>query len=155
MNNPCTRRLIVALISAAAALLAAGSALAETYSITEVMSGLVTPRGLAFGPDGGLYVAEAGSGGPGPSVVLGNGNTASFGATSGLSRLLNGVQTRVLNGLPSVATTAGLDAGGLQDIAFDSTGQAYGLFSFGSDAAQRDNNLGVAGGRWVRSRNSR
>ncbi len=68
MNNPCTRRLILALVNAAAALLAAGGALAETYSITEVMSGLVTPRGLAFGPDGGLYVAEAGSGGPGPSA---------------------------------------------------------------------------------------
>jgi hypothetical protein len=120
-------------------------ATAATFSITEVMSGLVTPRGLAFGPDGGLYVAEAGSGGSGASVVLGNGATASLGATSGLSRLLGGVQTRVLNGLPSVATVAGLDAGGLQDIAFDSAGQAYGLFSFGSDAIQRNINLGAAG----------
>lgn len=120
-------------------------AAADPYVITEVMSGLVTPRGLAFGPDGGLYVAEAGSGGGGPSVVLGNGATAFLGDTSGLSRLLGGVQTRVLNGLPSVATPAGLDAGGLQDIAFDGSGQAYGLFSFGSDAAQRNNNLGAAG----------
>jgi hypothetical protein len=121
------------------------TAAAAPYVITEVMSGLVTPRGLAFGPDGGLYVAEAGSGGNGPSVVLGNGSTAFLGATSGLSRLLGGVQTRVLNDLPSVATAAGLDAGGLQDIAFDGTGQAYGLFSFGSDAMQRDTNLGAAG----------
>jgi hypothetical protein len=44
-----------------------------------------------------------------------------------------------------VATAAGLDAGGLQDIAFDSSGQAYGLFSFGSDSMQRDVNLGAAG----------
>lgn len=120
---------------------------AATYSITEVMSGLVTPRGLAFGPDGGLYVAEAGSGGGGPSVVLGNGATASLGATGGLSRLLGGVQSRVLNGLPSVATAAGLDAGGLQDIVFDGGGQAFGLFSFGSDSMQRDTNLGAAGAR--------
>lgn len=118
---------------------------AQNYVITEVMSGLVTPRGLTFGPDGGLYVAEAGSGGAGPSVVLGNGNTAFLGATSGLSRWLNGVQTRVLNDLPSVANAAGLDAGGLQDIVFDNSGQAYGLFSFGSDAGQRDANLGPAG----------
>lgn len=122
-----------------------GEASAATYSITEVMSGLVTPRGLAFGPDGGLYVAEAGSGGGGPGVVLGNGSAATFGATSGLSRLLDGVQSRVLSGLPSIATSTGLDAGGLQDIAFDSGGQAYGLFSFGSDAAQRNSNLGAAG----------
>ena len=106
------------------------------------MNGLVTPRGLAFGPDGGLYVAEAGSGGSGPSVVLGNGNTASLGTTSSVSRLLGGVQTRVLSDLPSVATAAGLDAGGLQDIVFDGTGQA---FSFGSDVTQRNNNLGAAG----------
>ncbi len=118
---------------------------AATFTMTEVMSGLVTPRGLAFGPDGGLYVAEAGSGGSGPSVVLGNVNTAFLGDTSGVSRLLGGVQTRVLSGLPSVATAAGLDAGGLQDIAFDGAGQAFGLFSFGSDAMQRNTNLGTAG----------
>jgi DNA-binding beta-propeller fold protein YncE len=47
--------------------------------------------------------------------------------------------------LPSVATAAGLDAGGLQDIAFDGAGQAFGLFSFGSDAMQRNTNLGTAG----------
>lgn len=140
-------------LRATAVLLALSSAFATDrlhaaqYVISEVMSGLVTPRGLAFGPDGGLYVTEAGSGGSGPSVVLGNGNTASLGTTSGLSRLLNGVQTRVLSGLPSVATAAGLDAGGLQDIAFDSAGQAYGLFGFGSDAMQRDTNLGAAGAR--------
>ncbi len=115
------------------------------YSVTEVMSGLVTPRGLAFGPDGALYVAEAGSGGSGPSVVLGNGVTAFLGSTSALSRLHNGLQSRVLSGLPSVASATGGDAGGLQDIAFDSAGQAYGLFSFGSDAQQRNNNLGAAG----------
>jgi len=124
---------------------AATNLLAATYSITEVMSNLVTPRGLAFGPDGGLYVAEAGSGGNGPSVVLGNGATGSLGQTSAVSRLLGGVQSRVLSGLPSVATAAGLDAGGLQDIVFDGSGQAYGLFSFGSDSMQRDTNLGVAG----------
>lgn len=118
---------------------------AATYAVSEVMNGLVTPRGLAFGPDGALYVAEAGSGGSGPSVVLGNANTASLGATSGLSRLLNGVQTRILENLPSVATAAGLDAGGLQDIIFDEVGTAFGLFGFGSDAMQRDTNLGVAG----------
>ena len=35
-----------------------------------VMSGLHNPRGLAFGPDGALFVAEAGTGGTGPCVIL-------------------------------------------------------------------------------------
>lgn len=117
----------------------------QSYVIEEVMSGLVSPRGLSFGPDGGLYVVEAGSGGDGPSVVLGNGATASFGSTSGLSRLLGGVQERVLSDLPSVATAAGLDASGLQELVFGAAGEAYGLFTFGSDAGQRDTNLGAPG----------
>ncbi|MCO6042747.1 ScyD/ScyE family protein [Aeoliella sp. ICT_H6.2] len=118
---------------------------AATYVMEEVMGGLVSPRGLAWGPDGGLYVAEAGSGGDGPIVVLGNGSTALLGSTSGLSRLVGGIQERVLNGLPSVATASGQDAGGLQEIAFDGSGQAFGLFAFGADATQRDDNLGPAG----------
>ena len=36
-----------------------GAATAQT--ITTVMSGLDAPRGLAMGPEGGLYVTEAGS----------------------------------------------------------------------------------------------
>lgn len=145
MNVQGFQRALAVLFCGISALLTTDRTLGAPYAISEVMNGLVTPRGLAFGPDGGLYVAEAGSGGTGASVVLGNGSTASLGATSGLSRLLGGVQTRVLNGLPSVATAAGLDAGGLQDIAFDGGGQAYGLFSFGSDAGQRTTLLGAAG----------
>lgn len=118
---------------------------AQKYAITEVMSGLSTPRGLAFGADGGLYVAEAGSGGSGPGIVLGNGATAFLGQSSGLSRLLGGVQTRVLSGLPSIAAADGSDAAGLQDIVFDGSGQAYGLFGLGSSPLLRNSELGVAG----------
>ena len=43
---------------------------ANAQSITQVMSGLDNPRHLAFGPEGALYVAEAGHGGAGPCLVL-------------------------------------------------------------------------------------
>jgi hypothetical protein len=36
---------------------------------TLIMSGLNNPRGLALGPDGGIYVAEAGTGGAGPCQI--------------------------------------------------------------------------------------
>ena len=34
--------------------------------------GSINPRGLNFGPEGGLYVAEAGSGGKGPCIINSN-----------------------------------------------------------------------------------
>src|SRR5688572_17630765 len=40
-------------------------ALTSPSTITVVATGLNNPRGINFGPDGALYVAEAGSGGSG------------------------------------------------------------------------------------------
>jgi len=121
---------------------------AHDYVIREVMSGLVSPRGLAFGPDGGLYVAEAGSGGDvnSPSIILGSGNRAYYGTTGGLSRLLNGVQERVLDNLPSLSATnpRGLEASGLSDIVFDGSGTAFGVMGLGANPALRAD-LGAPG----------
>lgn len=92
-----------------------------------VMSGLDNPRGLAFGPEGALYVAEAGRGGPGACVPLPDGpGTRCYGATGAISRLWRGRQERIATGLPSLAAQpAGDTATGPQHVSFQGRG---GLF---------------------------
>jgi hypothetical protein len=92
--------------------------------VTAVMSGLDNPRGLAFGPEGALYVAEAGRGGSGPCIVLGQ--TLCYGETGAVTRLWRGSQERIATGFPSVATTAnGIAQAGPNDISFLGRGGAY------------------------------
>ncbi len=101
----------------------ASTALAQApYSV--VMEGLDNPRGLAFAPNGALYVTEAGRGGGGPCVVLPR-ETRCYGASGAISRLWKGQQSRVAEGLPSSATPEGTDATGPHHISFQGTGGAY------------------------------
>src|SRR5687768_3126063 len=69
-----------------------------------VADGLDNPRGIGFGPDGALYVAEAGAGGPPPCVSGGpEGGEACFGRSGAVTRITRHSQKRVLKGLPSVS----------------------------------------------------
>lgn len=117
---------------------------AADYIMTEVMSGLDSPRGLAWGPDGGLYVAEAGRGGSEPTSIVIEGQARFFGSSSAVSRLLSGVQERVVSGLPSLSVESGESAGGLHDIAFNSTGELLGVIGLGTSPSGRST-LGSAG----------
>lgn len=116
--------------------LAVASPAALAASVTTVMSNLDNPRGLAFGPDGALYVAEAGRGGAGPCVVL-RGTPQCYGPTGAVSRLLDGVQERVVEGLPSYADPEAAEVSGPQDVAF--LGRLGGQVSIGlgADPAER------------------
>lgn len=109
---------------------------ATLYPEKVVMQGLANPRGMTFGPDGWLYVAEAGAGGDGPSIVSGDGQTVSFGLTGGVSRYKDGVQEKVAD-LPSLAPEGGFGATGAHDVAFvdDTMHVAIGL---GADPALRE-----------------
>ncbi|MDX1931549.1 MAG: ScyD/ScyE family protein [Capsulimonadales bacterium] len=108
---------------------------AQSLTAIEVMSNLDNPYGLAIGPDGTLYVSEGGVGGSGTTVVGATG-PQSYGSTGALTRLRNGVQTRVVTDLPSLAPTGGAEAAGLSDIAFRN-GSLYGLIGFIGDPALR------------------
>ena len=117
------RLMCVALAAAAFAIPAAAQAAAPE----PVMTGLDNPRGLAFGPEGGLYVAEAGRGGDGPCVPGPDGpGVRCYGPTGAISRLWRGTQERVASGLPSLAFQPNLDtAAGPQHISFQGLGGLY------------------------------
>jgi hypothetical protein len=107
--------------------------------VNVIMTGLDNPRGLTLGPDGGIYVAEAGRGGTGTTIVGGEGVNVQFGPTGAVSRYLGGVQSRVITGLPSLAPQTGptaLRATGLHHIVF-SGGDLFGVIGLGGDPAKR------------------
>lgn len=74
-----------------------------------VASGLDSPRHLAFGDGGELYVAEAGRGGSGPCFAAAEG-PACMGASGAVTRIdRSGRQYRIASGLASFANTPGND----------------------------------------------
>lgn len=104
-----------------------------------LMSGLNNPRGIALGPLGALYVAEAGRGGTNPSAchpVNGPGGVGCYGPTGAISRFWRGRQQRVLTGLPSYVTPLG-DVIGPHDIAYDGFLGAYITIGLGGTPTQR------------------
>jgi len=105
--------------------------------VTVVASGLNNPRGLAFGPDGALYVAEGGTGGTAstagqcPQVVPPIGPYTG-GFTASISRISRqGTRTVVASGLPSSQTSkpAGSFVSGVADVAFGAEGKLFALIS--------------------------
>src|SRR5438034_9662339 len=107
------------------------------------MQGLDNPRGLAFGPEGGLYVAEAGRGGPLSPLCISNPDPGigfrCYGATGAISRYWHGDQERVVTGLPSLEnpTFAG-PAAGPQHVSFQGRGGMYVTIGLGGDPRARD-----------------
>lgn len=134
------RAAVLAVAAGTALGFAAAPAAAVSYVGQVVASGLDNPRGLAFGPDGALYVAEAGTYNPGGPVATGGEGDAASGSSGAITRISGGSQSRVLSGLPSFTDLAGGSASGAQDIAFYN-GVGYVIVGLGADPAVRGNQL--------------
>ncbi len=108
------------------ALLAASTAGAVEYKLSTVATGLDNPRALAFGPDGGLYVAEAGHGGK--ECVKSPFGEECVGFTSGIGRVnpWTGSHRRVVGDLFSMAEPTGFGATGVDGISI-SGGHAFAV----------------------------
>jgi hypothetical protein len=123
--------LILGLLALVGVLAGTGAATAPPGTV--VMSGLDNPRGLAFGPEGGLYVAEAGRGGPGPPCAVIFGLLQCVGPSGAVSRLWHGAQARIATGLPSYAPAGGAGATGPHDISLNGLGGAYVTIGLGAN----------------------
>jgi hypothetical protein len=128
-------RLLTALLAASA--IAAAGASGRHADVppgvgTVVMTGLDNPRGLAFGPEGALYVAESGRGGSGPCIFI-RGENQCAGPTGAVSRLWHGVQRRIVTGLPSYAPAGGAGATGPHDVSLHGRGNAYVTVGLGGE----------------------
>ena len=105
--------------------LAPASVAAQEPPWTVVASGLDNPRGLAFAPNGALYVAEAGRGGDEFCISGPDGEESCLGRSGSVTRIWRGAQRRVLTGLPSIAGEDGTAIAGPVDVSFQGVGNAY------------------------------
>jgi hypothetical protein len=143
--------------AAAALTLPVATGLQARATVTTVASGLVNPRGLNFGPDGALYVAEAGSGGSGPCIVGSDNLTKCYGATGGVTKIVPGSPgsfARILDQLPSIAPAGGNLATGPHDVDFQGLGNGYVTIGLGADPDKRQDpsfaQVGSKFGRLIR-----
>ena len=115
-------------------------------TVSVIATGLNNPRGLNFGSDRALYVAEAGSGGVGPCGPGPEGNRC-YGETGSIARIdpQDNAVTRVRMNLPSLASPDGSFATGIHDLSFHGLGNTVFTTGFAGNPADRTLYFGAEG----------
>ncbi len=115
---------------------------AQAVSLTTIVEGISNARGVTFGPDGTLYVAEPGVGGngacqPSPSTLF---QPICAGNTGSIVRVKTDGQTdRIFTGFQSLAEQpSGNQGAGPSELQFDSYGNAYLLTGYAGYPGNRD-----------------
>lgn len=147
-NLPVLRRAAgVVSMAVTAALLNSTNALAVDYASSVIATGLNNPRGLAFAPDGSLFIAEAGiPAGSGPSTIV-RGAPNIYTETGSITRYFNGTQARILSALPSIYATDTLETVGPNGVTFGPDGRLYVTIGAGVNPAVRATDLAPNGVR--------
>lgn len=102
------------------------------YALTFVTDEVNQPRHLSVGPDGAIYVANAGMGGDNcVDVPLADGETgtACMGNSGSITRIADGQAEVFIDGIPSLMVDG--EGIGLHDIVITESGAVYGVMGFG------------------------
>jgi hypothetical protein len=115
--------------------------------ITQVVTGLDSPRGVAVTADGTLYVAESGKGGTHSCIEHPELLHLCFGATSGISKVTGGTANRVVDGLMSGIDGTG-ETFGASDVIVGDDGTLWYLIG-GPAAGAADTRAMITGGEGI------
>ena len=108
-----------------AAQLASG---ASSATVQVVASGLNNPRGIEIGPDGAVYIAEAGAAGT-KMCQKGPEGEQCLGFTGSIDRVAGGTKSRYGAGFLSGGGRDGSFSVGMDDVAIAPDGTVYGIMS--------------------------
>jgi sugar lactone lactonase YvrE len=123
--------------------------LADVGDAKTIATGLSNPRGIAFAPNGAMYVTENGNGGPGPCVLSpvqppppAPPVFRCYGETGAVTRIVPGVGIRrIISDLPSLVLPNGTSEGGPGRISFHGNA-AFVTMTLGGDPAAVRSALG-------------